>query len=394
MKLTDTQCKEIISTLYRNGKSPVARISSDWNSFGGRIGQYSHVIQYGSSKPRKFDSYELQRKLGGYDVIIEFHIPGTDGWSGWIPGKTIYSTDLDEVAKECTYASGTSIDIWKVPASILRKLEKETKMKNTDSIEESLKDSDNDYTIDWRTSKNIYINWFIPPRSWIVNVCRTAESILKNKGFRVDVHPENYSDNKQPIIKIYGDELSEITLKQAFEEAIEKAIGEDAPKYSIKFNPDDRGFLSDSKVISIHQLKRIINESSLEDTKPVFAIEYAEAEAIEDDYEHGESLNSGNSWDIEISPKENKFDTIEDALKYVCKINGYSWDPETWYYDSELKKFYGNILVDENADEATDFEIQKWKKGEYRLWSCNISVKIVKRIIIELDDSDVPNQFI
>lgn len=130
MNLTYAQCKEIVSTLYRNGKSPAARISANWNSLGGRIGQYSHMIQYGSSKPRKFDSYELERKLGGYDVIIEIHVPGMHGFTGWIPSSIEYSTNLDDVAKECTYDSGISIDIWKVPATLLRKLEKETTMEN------------------------------------------------------------------------------------------------------------------------------------------------------------------------------------------------------------------------------------------------------------------------
>lgn len=121
MKLTNDQCKDIISMLYQKGKSPAARISANWNSLGGRIGQYSHMIQYGSSKPREFDSWKLERKLGGYDVIVEIHVPGQYGWNDWIPGKTIYSTNLDDVAKDCTYDSGTSINIWKIPATIVKK---------------------------------------------------------------------------------------------------------------------------------------------------------------------------------------------------------------------------------------------------------------------------------
>lgn len=126
MKLTDEQCKDIISMLYQKDKSPAAVISAKWNSFSGRIGQYSHMIQYGSSKPRKFDSYVLERKLGEYDVIVEIYIPGMHGWTGWIPSKTVYSTNLDDVVKSCTYDSDTSIKIWKIPASIVKKLEKES----------------------------------------------------------------------------------------------------------------------------------------------------------------------------------------------------------------------------------------------------------------------------
>lgn len=126
MKLTDEQCKDIISALYQKGKSPAAKISANWNSFGGRIGQYSHTIQYGSGKPRAFDSYKLREKLGGCNVIIEIYIPGMQGWSGWIPSKTVYSTDLEDVVKDCTYDCGVSINIWKIPATVLKKLEKES----------------------------------------------------------------------------------------------------------------------------------------------------------------------------------------------------------------------------------------------------------------------------
>ena len=159
MKLTDAQCKEIISTLYRNGKSPAARISADWHSFGGRIGQYSHMIQYGSSKPREFDSLELERKLGGYDVIVEIHVPGMHGFTGWIPSSTEYSTNLDDVAKDCTYDSGTSIDIWKVPASIMRKIEKETKMESIitlGQLKKLVKESDDPLDSDNINSRSIY----------------------------------------------------------------------------------------------------------------------------------------------------------------------------------------------------------------------------------------------
>lgn len=125
MKLSDKQCKDIISTLRRKGKEPAARVSPTWHSAGGRIGQYSHEIQYGSTKPRRFDTYELYRKLGGYDVIVEISIPGVYGWNGWIEGETKYSTDLEDVSKNCTYDSGTSINIWKVPATMLKKIESE-----------------------------------------------------------------------------------------------------------------------------------------------------------------------------------------------------------------------------------------------------------------------------
>lgn len=127
MKLTNDQCKDIVSALYQKGKSPAAKILASWNSFGGRIGQYSHEVQYSSAKkPRKFDMYELRRKFGDCNIIVEIYIPGMRGWNDWIPAKTVYSTDLEDVAKDCTYDCGVSINIWKIPATVLKKLEKES----------------------------------------------------------------------------------------------------------------------------------------------------------------------------------------------------------------------------------------------------------------------------
>lgn len=273
MNLTDTQCKEIISTLYKNGKSPAARILADWHSFGGRIGQYSHMIQYGSSKPREFDSWELERKLGGYDVIVEIHIPGMRGWNDWIPGKTKYSTNLEDVAKECVYDSGTSIDIWKVPTSIIRKLEKETKMETLDSIKENS--------------------------------------------------------------------------------------------------------------ISLKQLKQFLAEANK--NKPQYTIQYIEFRMAKDDWKDGEDLKDRHYWDAYVPNK--RFDSIEDALKYVNEnYIEYAWDKTDWFYNED-GRFYSDYLVTKDEKEVTNDDIEKWKKGEKELYNLNCDVTIVKCAPVSLYDA-------
>ncbi len=125
LALSDEECSEIIKELWHSGKQPVAKISADWHSAGGRIGQYGHMIQYGKSKPRKFDMWDLQSRLRGYDFIVKVKTEGTYGWTGdWISGKTIYSTDLDSIEDYCSYRSGATIEIWKIPANVLKRIRK------------------------------------------------------------------------------------------------------------------------------------------------------------------------------------------------------------------------------------------------------------------------------
>ena len=103
------------------------------------------------------------------------------------------------------------------------------------------------------------------------------------------------------------------------------------------------------------------------------------AMTAEDSYTKGEFGDSKISWTNKDLPVEGGFNSIEEALKQVCEVNCFDYKKENWInwakeYGDEYGRFDFQTMVDENNCEASTFEIERWKEGEKRLWSCTLFV--------------------
>lgn len=112
-------------------------------------------------------------------------------------------------------------------------------------------------------------------------------------------------------------------------------------------------------------------------------------ESVENHWETGEDLNKhGAAWGhkgIDFDT-DKPFDTVGQALAAVCKSNGFKYVPKNWIdigkdCGEEYGRFDGDVLVNDENSEASSDEIEKWKKGEKRLWNCHILVRLEIRSI-------------
>ena len=105
------------------------------------------------------------------------------------------------------------------------------------------------------------------------------------------------------------------------------------------------------------------------------------ADTTEDVFDRGEVGLTCCAWSSRDNRIEGVFNTIEDAVKAVCEANCFDYDyvqanchnvgrdiPE------EAGRFDISVMVDADNCEATEHDIEEWKAGRKRLWSCQISV--------------------
>ena len=93
----------------------------------------------------------------------------------------------------------------------------------------------------------------------------------------------------------------------------------------------------------------------------------------------GEVGKTNFAWSSNDNPIRGRFDTIEDAIKAVCDANYFDYVQynvqnvgKDW--PEEAGRFDISVMVDVNNCEATKYDIEEWKAGRKRLWSCQISV--------------------
>lgn len=110
----------------------------------------------------------------------------------------------------------------------------------------------------------------------------------------------------------------------------------------------------------------------------IYVKSYA-AYTTEDVFDQGEVGKTNVAWTSSDNPVKGRFDTIEDALKAVCAANCFDWIPANWLnwakdWPEETGRFDFSVMVDADNAEATPSEIEEWKAGRKRLWSCQLSV--------------------
>ena len=103
------------------------------------------------------------------------------------------------------------------------------------------------------------------------------------------------------------------------------------------------------------------------------------AYTTEDIFIGGEVGETNFAWSSENNPIRVRFDTIEDAIKAVCAENCFDYVPSNVQnvgkdWPNEAGRFDISVMVDVNNCEATKYDIEEWKAGRKRLWSCQISV--------------------
>ena len=103
------------------------------------------------------------------------------------------------------------------------------------------------------------------------------------------------------------------------------------------------------------------------------------AYTTEDVFLEGEVGKTSFAWSSNDNPIRGRFDTIEDAIKAVCDANYFDYVPSNFQnvgkdVPDEAGRFDISFMVDVNNCEATKYDIEEWKAGRRRLWSCQISV--------------------
>lgn len=118
------------------------------------------------------------------------------------------------------------------------------------------------------------------------------------------------------------------------------------------------------------------------------------AYTTEDVFLEGEVGKTNFAWSSDDNPIRGRFDTIEDAIKAVCDANYFDYVPSNFQnvgkdWPEEAGRFDISFMVDVNNSEATKYDIEEWKAGRKRLWSCQISVYLGVRAERDLTPEEV-----
>lgn len=124
-------------------------------------------------------------------------------------------------------------------------------------------------------------------------------------------------------------------------------------------------------------------------------IRHYDATTTEDVFDKGEIGKSLYAWDGKDNPVDGRFNSVPDALAAVCAKNYFTNYPNSWtnwgkeFGQSEKGRFSFSVLVDANNCEASKGEIEKWKRGEMRLWDCTLNVYLGVCAERDLTESEV-----
>ena len=103
------------------------------------------------------------------------------------------------------------------------------------------------------------------------------------------------------------------------------------------------------------------------------------AYTTEDVFDRGEVGLTRCAWTSSDNPVNGRFNSIEDALYAVCDKNFFKYIPANCHnvgrdIPEEAGRFDISVMVDADNCEATEYDIDEWKAGRKRLWSCQIVV--------------------
>jgi hypothetical protein len=105
------------------------------------------------------------------------------------------------------------------------------------------------------------------------------------------------------------------------------------------------------------------------------------------------SPNNCPLWDMShysqgVIDKDDSYPTIALALKRVCDVLSFDYVKKDWHFSMNDKCFHAMFYVDENNNQITEDEYRMWKRGEKRIWVCEVSIKVMvteKRKLSQFD---------
>lgn len=71
------------------------------------------------------------------------------------------------------------------------------------------------------------------------------------------------------------------------------------------------------------------------------------------------------------------FSSIALALKRVCNLLSFDYVKKDWHFGMKDKEFHAEFYVDENNNQIDEDEYAMWKRGEKRIWVCEVSVRVL-----------------
>lgn len=108
------------------------------------------------------------------------------------------------------------------------------------------------------------------------------------------------------------------------------------------------------------------------------------ADCTLDDYENGYTGSTTSCWTSKDIPVEGSFNSIQEALEAVCEANYFKYKADAWLdwfkeFGDTPGRFDFSTLVREDTTEADADDIEQWKKGERKLWACDITAYLIVR---------------
>lgn len=117
-RLAKKEEEEFLKAQYLSGGGPVFSIKSKWNSFGGRLGNYSPTAltpagrnMSGSAIIKRLEKYEAS---GNYFCVVGYH-GGVDYETGSYSGRKTFTKDLVKAFREWfSYDSDAYLSVYKI----------------------------------------------------------------------------------------------------------------------------------------------------------------------------------------------------------------------------------------------------------------------------------------
>lgn len=105
---------------------------------------------------------------------------------------------------------------------------------------------------------------------------------------------------------------------------------------------------------------------------------------------------SKSSWDWNCDSfhlEDHGFRSVLDALDKVsdtlCFDRTKDWI--AWTEDGERGRFEATAYVDADGSEATERDVEMWKRGKKRLWYCTVSARLAIRTVRDFTEDEVRN---
>lgn len=98
-------------------------------------------------------------------------------------------------------------------------------------------------------------------------------------------------------------------------------------------------------------------------------------ECFEDSFSEGEIGSSASNWTEEF-----ECETKAELREKICEVTYSKWEDilhEDMGNSENASEYWASYLTDEaNNGEARQDQIELWKKGELRLWSCQCHILV------------------